>query len=93
MLGIPVHDATAGFRAFTADALRSLPYRRAEASGYGFQVEMVMRAHDAGLRIVEVPVIFRDRTEGTSKMDGSIVREAMWLVTRWGVRRRLGLAP
>jgi len=93
MLGIPVHDATAGFRAFTADALRSLPYRRAEASGYGFQVEMVMRAHDAGLRIVEVPVIFRDRTEGTSKMDGSIVREAMWLVTRWGVRRRLGLVP
>lgn len=90
MLGIPVHDATAGFRAFNADALRRLPYRRAQASGYGFQVEMAMRAHEAGMRIVELPVIFRDRTTGTSKMDGSIVREAMWLVTRWGFARRLG---
>lgn len=91
MLGIPVRDATAGFRAFRAAALRRLPYRNAQASGYGFQVEMAMRAHDAGMKIVELPVIFRDRTVGTSKMDGSIVREAMWLVTRWGLARRLGL--
>ncbi|HSJ27367.1 MAG TPA: polyprenol monophosphomannose synthase [Acidimicrobiia bacterium] len=92
MLGIPVHDSTAGFRAFRADALRALPYRQARASGYGFQVEMAMRAHEAGLRIVEVPVVFRDRTTGTSKMNGAIVREAMWLVTKWGVSRRLGAA-
>jgi dolichol-phosphate mannosyltransferase len=90
MLGIPVHDATAGFRAFRAAALRRLPYRTAQASGYGFQVEMAMRAHENGMRIVELPVIFRDRTTGTSKMDGSIVREAMWLVTRWGLTRRFG---
>jgi dolichol-phosphate mannosyltransferase len=90
MLGIPVHDSTAGFRAFRAGALRSLPYRQARASGYGFQVEMAMRAHDAGLRIVEIPVVFRDRTVGTSKMNGAIVREAMWLVTKWGVSRRIG---
>lgn len=91
MLDIPVRDATAGFRAFRADALRALPYRAAQASGYGFQVEMAMRAHDAGMNIVELPVIFRDRTVGTSKMNGAIVREAMWLVTRWGLTRRLRL--
>lgn len=90
MLGLPVRDATAGFRAFRAEALRNLPYSAAQASGYGFQVEMALRAHEAGLHIVELPVIFRDRTSGVSKMDGSIVREAMWLVTRWGVQRRLG---
>ena len=89
MLGMAVRDATAGFRAFRAAALRRLPYRTAQASGYGFQVEMAMRAHDAGMTIVELPVIFRDRTVGTSKMDGGIVREAMWLVTRWGLARRL----
>jgi dolichol-phosphate mannosyltransferase len=89
MLGIPIRDATAGFRAFRADALRALPYRTAQASGYGFQVEMAMRAHQAAMRVVELPVIFRDRTSGTSKMDGSIVREAMWLVTRWGAARLL----
>lgn len=88
MLDIPVRDATAGFRAFRADALRTLPYTEAQASGYGFQVEMAMRAYEAGMRIVELPVIFRDRTSGTSKMDGQIVREAMWLVTRWGLERR-----
>ena len=90
MLGVPVHDATAGFRAFKAEALRRLPYATAQASGYGFQVEMALRAHEAGMRIVELPVVFRDRMSGTSKMDGTIVREAMWLVTRWGVQRRLG---
>ncbi|HVR31705.1 MAG TPA: polyprenol monophosphomannose synthase [Acidimicrobiia bacterium] len=93
MLGMPVRDATAGFRAFRAAALRQLPYQNAQASGYGFQVEMAMRAHDAGMKIVELPVIFRDRTVGTSKMDGAIVREAMWLVTRWGLARRLGRTP
>lgn len=92
MLGIPVRDATAGFRAFTADALKILPYGKAEASGYGFQVEMAWRAHQAGLKIVEVPITFRDRTRGTSKMGLSIVLEAMRLVTVWGLGRMLGRA-
>jgi dolichol-phosphate mannosyltransferase len=87
MLGIPIRDATAGFRAFRAGALRSLPYRAAEASGYGFQVEMAWRAHQNGLSIVEVPISFRDRTRGTSKMGTEIVLEAMRLVTIWGFRR------
>jgi dolichol-phosphate mannosyltransferase len=87
MLGIPIRDATAGFRAFRAEALRSLPYKSAQASGYAFQVEMAMRAHQTGLKVVEVPISFRDRTRGTSKMGTEIVIEAMKLVTVWGLAR------
>ena len=87
MLGVPVHDATAGFRAFTSDSLKKLPYRSAEASGYGFQVEMAWRSHQLGLEISEVPITFRDRTRGKSKMGLQIVLEAMWLVTVWGLGR------
>lgn len=89
MLGLPVRDATAGFRAFRADALRRLPYRAAEASGYGFQVEMAWRAHQLGLDIREIPIVFRDRETGVSKMSGDIVKEAMKLVTLWGLSRLL----
>lgn len=87
MLGIPVRDATAGFRAYAAGALGILPYRDAEASGYGFQVEMAWRAHQAGLQIEEVPIAFRDRARGKSKMGLPIVAEAMRLVTMWGLGR------
>jgi len=87
MLGLPIRDATAGFRAMRSEALRSLPYRSAEASGYGFQVEMAWRAHQQGLTVVEVPISFRDRTRGTSKMGTGIVVEAMKLVTVWGLGR------
>jgi dolichol-phosphate mannosyltransferase len=87
LLGIPVRDATAGFRAFRSSSLRQLPYAEAEASGYGFQVEMAWRAHQHGLAIEEVPISFRDRTRGQSKMGLRIVIEAMWLVTLWGTTR------
>lgn len=87
MLGLKVRDATAGFRAFRADALRRLPYQTARASGYAFQVEMAYRASLAGLKVVEVPISFRDRTRGTSKMGTGIVIEAMRLVTIWGLAR------
>lgn len=87
MLGIPIRDATAGFRAYTAGALKTVPYREAEASGYGFQVEMAWRAHQVGLEVTEVPISFRDRTRGTSKMGLPIVIEAMRLVTMWGLSR------
>lgn len=90
MLGIPTRDATGGFRAFRADALRRLPYREAEASGYGFQVEMAWRANQMGMEVVEVPITFRDRTRGTSKMGTDIVVEAMRLVTVWGFGRLFG---
>lgn len=87
MLGVPIRDTTAGFRAFRAEALAGLPYRDTRASGYGFQVEMAWLAHRTGLTVVEVPVVFRDRTRGTSKMGTRIVIEAMWLVTVWGLGR------
>ena len=93
MLGVPIRDATAGFRAYTAEALNRLPYREAEASGYGFQVEMAWRAHQAGMRVVEVPISFRDRARGTSKMGLPIVLEAMRLVTVWGFGRWFGSNP
>lgn len=87
LLGMPVRDATAGFRAFAAEALATLPYAEAEASGYGFQVEMAWRAHSAGLEIVEIPIAFHDRARGKSKMGPPIVLEAMRLVTLWGLGR------
>ncbi len=90
LLGIPTKDATAGFRAFAAPALRSLPYADAQASGYGFQVEMAWRANQQGLEIAEVPIVFRDRTRGQSKMGVRIVVEAMALVTGWGIKRLFG---
>lgn len=93
MLGIPVRDATAGFRAFSADALRRLPYRQTDASGYGFQVEMAWRAHQAGMKITEVPITFRDRTRGKSKMGFPIVVEAMRLITVWGLGRIFRRSP
>lgn len=90
MLDMPIRDATAGYRAFDFRALARLPYREVEASGYGFQVEMAWRACQAGLEIIEVPIVFRDREMGTSKMGPGIVLEAMWLVTRWGLSRIFG---
>ncbi len=87
MLGIPIRDATAGFRAFRRGALQTLPYRKAEASGYGFQVEMAWRAIQSGLTVVEIPIAFHDRAHGTSKMGSDIVKEAMRLVTKWGYAR------
>ena len=89
MLGLATRDATGGFRAYRADCLRRLNAGTCEASGYGFQVEMAMRAAAEGCHIEEVPIAFHDRQFGTSKMNGKIVLEAMWLVTRWAVRRRL----
>lgn len=88
MLGLSTSDATAGFRAFRDTTIRKLDPSSCEASGYGFQIEMAWRAEAAGLDVVEVPITFRDRTRGTSKMDRSIALEAMWLVTRWGLNRR-----
>lgn len=93
ILGIPIRDATGGFRAWRAESLASLPYARAEASGYGFQVEMAMRAHDMNFRITEVPIVFRDRKHGQSKMGTDIVIEAMRLVTLWGLERRTAWLP
>jgi dolichol-phosphate mannosyltransferase len=81
---------TAGFRAFRAEALEQLDFASCQASGYGFQVEMAWNATTAGLDVREVPIIFRDRTLGTSKMGAGIAIEAMWLVTKWGIANLVG---
>lgn len=87
LLGVEVHDMTAGFRAYRASLLRSLHLDAVRADGYGFQVEMTYRAANAGARIGEVPICFVDRRTGQSKMSTGIVVEALLLVTRWGALR------
>ena len=89
MLGISIEDATAGFRAYRSDAIKQLHPASCEASGYAFQVEMAWRAQLAGLMITEVPIQFREREAGASKMSAGIAIEAMRLVTRWGWEKRV----
>lgn len=89
VLGLPVKDATAGFRAYAAEALRAINLDIVRADGYGFQVEMAYLVHRRGGAIAEVPITFRDRQLGTSKMSYAIVVEALLLVTWWGVRDRI----
>lgn len=93
MLRTPIKDMTAGFRAFSAAALEQLEPDSCDAAGYGFQVEMAWRAHLAGMTVTEVPITFRDRVRGESKMDTRIAIEAMVLVTRWGLGRLVGRLP
>ena len=90
MLGIKVKDSTAGFRAFRDTTIRKLEPSTCEASGYGFQIEMAWRTEKAGLTVIEVPIIFRDRLLGESKMDRSIAIEAIALITKWGFSRLFG---
>jgi dolichol-phosphate mannosyltransferase len=89
MLRIPVHDATAGFRAYHRRALAAIALDEVRADGYGFQIEMTYLLDRQGGRIVEVPIEFRDRELGHSKMSGRIVVEALRLVTWWGIRDRM----
>lgn len=89
VLGIPVVDATSGFRAYSADLLRRIDLASVRADGYGFQIEMAYRAHQRGARIVEHPIAFSEREHGQSKMSSRIVVEALFLVTGWGIRDRL----
>jgi dolichol-phosphate mannosyltransferase len=70
-------------------ALEDLLRRPFAAEGYGFQIELVWRAHRLGYHVGEAPITFRDRTYGTSKISKGIVAEALWQVTKWGVRLRL----
>jgi glycosyltransferase involved in cell wall biosynthesis len=89
VLGMHVRDATAGFRAYSADALRAIDLGRIRADGYGFQIEMAYTVDRNGGRIVEVPITFGERIRGESKMATRIVVEALLLVTWWGVRDRI----
>jgi dolichol-phosphate mannosyltransferase len=87
--GLPVWDATGGFKCFRRSVLEAIDLSRVRSNGYAFQIEMSFRAWKRNFRIAEIPIVFVDRTEGTSKMSKSIVREAIWMVWRlrwWAIR-------
>jgi apolipoprotein N-acyltransferase len=84
MLGVPIHDATSGYRVYRRDLLAELLRRPFDADGYGFQIELVLRAHRLGFDVGETPITFRERRFGESKISRSIVVEALWKVTGWG---------
>ena len=89
-LGVQIRDITAGYRVFRRDVLTELVLGEVNSQGYCFQIDMAWRAVRAGFRVSEVPITFTERERGDSKMSGSIVREALWRVTRWGISSRLG---
>ena len=86
MLGIPVHDTTAGFKCYRATTLKAIDFDKIHHVGYGFQIEMKFNVYKLGFKIVEVPIIFKDRTEGTSKMSGGIFKEAIFGVIGLKIR-------
>jgi dolichol-phosphate mannosyltransferase len=90
MLGISVNDATGGYRAYRAGTLRRVGLDQVESQGYCFQIDLVLRAIRAGLKISEVPITFVERVHGTSKMSRAVVAEALWRVTVWGFTGRRG---
>jgi len=88
MLALPVNDATSGFRVYRRALLKDLVTTPLHSDGYGFQIELVMRAWHAGSDIRELPITFREREHGRSKISRRIVAEALWLVTVWGLKAR-----
>ncbi len=89
MLKMPVRDATAGFRAYRTTIIEKVGLHTVRADGYGFQIEMAYEVAKSGGTIVEIPITFRNRARGVSKMSPNIISEALVLVTRWGLRDRL----
>ncbi len=88
-LGVNVKDITAGYRAYRADVIRTIPLTEVASHGYCFQVDLAWRTIRGGFRVVEVPITFTEREVGVSKMSGGIVREALVKVTLWGAAHRL----
>ena len=89
MLGMGIKDSTAGFRIYSSSILKKLNLEAIKSEGYSFQIEMTRAVHKLGGKIIEVPITFRERENGVSKMSKNIVREAMLLVTIWGLKRFL----
>ena len=90
--GLQLFDSTGGFKCFRRQVLEALELDAVKSSGYAFQIEMNFRAWKKGFRIVEIPIVFVDRTEGQSKMSKKIVREAVWMVWRlrwWSIRGKV----
>jgi dolichol-phosphate mannosyltransferase len=89
VLGLKIKDATGGYRAYRASALRAISLDTVESAGYCFQIDLTLRMVQAGLRIVEVPITFVERERGASKMSRAIIGEAFLRVAQWGVTTRL----
>lgn len=89
MLRFSVADSTSGFRCYRREVLERIGLHSIQSEGYAFQIEMAFRAWQAGYPVKEVPITFRERTSGQSKMSKAIVAEAIVSVTKWGIRRRL----
>ena len=90
--GLPIFDTTGGFKCFRRNVLESIDLNSVKSNGYAFQIEMSYRVWKRGFRLLEIPIIFVDRTEGVSKMSKKIVREAVWMVWRlrwWSLTGRI----
>ena len=87
---MPIMDPTAGFKCYRRKVLETLNLEKINSVGYAFQIEMKYAAFQNGFNIVEVPIIFADRIKGTSKMDGSIITEAIWGVLNMKLRSLKG---
>jgi len=90
--GMQLFDATGGFKCYRRSVLKAIDLDDVRSNGYAFQIEMSFRTWKKKFRIVEIPIVFVDRTEGTSKMSKAIVREAVWMVWRlrwWGITGRV----
>ena len=90
LLGLSMKDATSGFRAYTAEVLRRIEVGNTQSNGYGFMIETGYLLTRADADVLEVPIVFRDRVVGDSKMSVRIMAETMFRVTRWGLLRRFG---
>jgi dolichol-phosphate mannosyltransferase len=89
--GLPIHDATGGFKCFRREVLEAINLDKIKSNGYAFQIEMTFKAWKKGFRIKEISIIFVDRVKGKSKMSKKIVREAVFMVWKLRLRSMLGL--
>ena len=90
LLGMPVHDATAGYRVYRAATLEAIGLGEVASQGYCFQVDLTQRTVRSGLEVVEVPITFVERERGESKMSGDVMSEALKRITTWGIGHRVG---
>ena len=88
--GVKLADATSGFRCYRRQVLETIDLDDIRSNGYAFQIEMSFRSSRKGFRIKEIPIVFVDRVDGTSKMSAAIAREAVWMVWRLRFRAMLG---
>ena len=91
--GMPFSDPTGGFKCFRRKLLENYNLDSIEANGYGFQIEMTHKAWINGFKVGEIPIVFVDRTVGESKMSGSIIYEALWVVWKLALKNKLRRKP